>query len=111
MRWSVPRSTRSSTHSRTSGTMMIGHIRFRAEADIGVPAKPSVQPRFAGIVDAAGAGDADLAIGDVGLGQQHALLVGVEAEADIDAVEDQRRFVVVAGEQDGAAADSRPASR
>ena len=41
MRWSVPRSIRSITHSRTSGTIRIGHIRFSAEADIGVPAKPS----------------------------------------------------------------------
>jgi hypothetical protein len=41
MRWSVPRSIRSITHSRTSGTIRVGHIRFSAEADIGVPAKPS----------------------------------------------------------------------
>ena len=41
MRWSMPRSIRSTTHSRTSGTIRIGHIRFSAEADIGVPAKPS----------------------------------------------------------------------
>ena len=43
IRCSAPRSTRSITHSRTSGTIRIGHIRFRAEADIGVPAKPSVR--------------------------------------------------------------------
>ena len=42
MRWSVPRSIRSITHSRNSGTTSVGHIRFSAEADIGVPAKPSV---------------------------------------------------------------------
>jgi len=42
MRCSEPRSTRSITHSRTSGTIRIGHIRFSAEAVIGVPAKPSV---------------------------------------------------------------------
>ena len=41
MRWSVPRSIRSITHSRTSGTIRTGQIRFSAEADIGVPAKPS----------------------------------------------------------------------
>ncbi len=42
MRWSVPRSIRSITHSRNSGTTSVGHIRLSAEADIGVPAKPSV---------------------------------------------------------------------
>ena len=36
-----PFSIRSITHSRTSGTIRIGHIRFSAEADIGVPANPS----------------------------------------------------------------------
>ena len=111
MRCSVPRSIRSITHSRTSGTIRIGHIRFSAEADIGVPAKPSCQPRLARIVDAAGSGDADLAIADIGLGQQHALPVGIEAQADRDAVEDQRRFVVDAGQHDGAAAKAQPASR
>ena len=64
--------------------------------------KTERQPRFAGIVDAAGSGDADLAIADVRLGQQHALAVKIEAEADVDAVEDQRRLVVVSGEHDAA---------
>ena len=41
MRWSVPFSIRSITHSRTSGTIRTGHIRLSADADIGVPAKPS----------------------------------------------------------------------
>ena len=42
MRWSVPPSIRSITHSRTSGTIRVGQIRFSADADIGVPAKPSL---------------------------------------------------------------------
>ena len=41
MRCNWPFSMRSRTHSRTSGTIRIGHIRFSATADIGVPAKPS----------------------------------------------------------------------
>ena len=72
--------------------------------------KAELQPRLARIVDAAGAGDADLAIADIGLGQQYALLVGVEAHADRDAVEDQRLFALDAGQHDGAAAKARPAS-
>ena len=66
--------------------------------------KAKLQARLARIIDAAGSGDADLAIADIGLRQQHALLVGVEAHADRDAVEDQRRFAVDAGQHDGAAA-------
>jgi hypothetical protein len=41
-RCSVPPSTRSSTHSRTSGLMITGHMRLSSEAVIGVPAKPAV---------------------------------------------------------------------
>ena len=65
------------------------------------------QARLAGIVDAAGSGDADLAIADIGLGQQHALPVGIEAQADGDAIEDQRLLVVRSGEHDGAAGKSQ----
>ena len=64
--------------------------------------EPELQPRFTGIVDIAGPGDADLAVADVGLCQQHALLVGVEAHPDGDAIEDQWRFAVDAGEHDSA---------
>ena len=38
--------------------------------------------------------------------EQHALLVGVEAEADRDAVEDQRLFALGAGQHDGAAGEA-----
>ena len=50
------------------------------------------QARLRRIVDTPGSGDADLAIADVGLGEQHAALVGVEAHADGDAIENQRRL-------------------
>ena len=42
MRWMAPRAIRSITHSRSSGTIRIGHMRFKAPTDIGVPVKPSV---------------------------------------------------------------------
>ena len=54
--------------------------------------KAELQPRLTGIVDVSGSGDPDLAVGDIGLGEQQALLVGIEAQADRDAVEDQRWF-------------------
>jgi hypothetical protein len=66
-----------------------------------------LETRLVRIIDAAGTGDADLAIADIGLGEQHALPVGVELQPDRDAVEDQRRFIVGAGQQDRAAAKAR----
>ena len=72
------------------------------------PRKAERQARLRRIVDAAGSGDADLAVADVGLGEQHAPLVGVEAQADGDAIEDQRRlFGVDGGKHDGAAAEAQ----
>ncbi len=69
--------------------------------------KTERQARLGRIIDTAGTGDADLAIADVGLGQQHALFVGIEAHADGDAVENQRLFAVVCREHDGAAAETQ----
>src|SRR3984893_10316919 len=54
--------------------------------------KTERQPRLRRIVQIAGAGDADLAVADVGLGEQHPPLLGVEAQADGDAIENQRWF-------------------
>ncbi|MHC2407473.1 hypothetical protein ACVJGC_000064 [Bradyrhizobium diazoefficiens] len=68
--------------------------------------KAQREPRLAGIVDSAGAGDADLAIADIGLRQQEALVVGIEAQTDRNAVEDERRLVVDAAQQDRAAAEA-----
>ena len=53
------------------------------------------QARLCRIVDAAGSGDANLAIANVGLGEQHAPLFGVEAHADGDAIENQRGLLGV----------------
>ena len=64
------------------------------------------QARLLGIVDAAGSGDSNLAIADVGLGQQHAVLFGVEAQANGDAIEDQRWFAIGSCEHDGAATET-----
>ena len=64
------------------------------------------QARLLGIVNTAGSGDANLAVADVGLGQQHAVLFGVEAQADVDAIEDQRWFAVGSCQHDGAATET-----
>ena len=107
MRCSEPRSIRSITHSRTSGTIRIGHIRFSADADIGVPAKPSVRrgsPEYSTLpVPATPISPLLMSR----LRQQHALAVGIEAQADGDAIENQRLFVVGPGEHDGAAGKSQ----
>lgn len=42
MVWIEPARILSFTHSRSSGTISAGHIRFSADTDIGVPARPSV---------------------------------------------------------------------
>ncbi|MBA7481600.1 hypothetical protein ES707_17074 [subsurface metagenome] len=65
--------------------------------------KAKLQARLAGVVHHTGAGDADLAIGQIGLRQQHALAVDIEAKGDIDPVEYQRLLVLGAGQHDGAA--------
>ena len=54
-----------STHSRTSGTIRTGQMRFSADADIGVRRRTQRQPRLAGIIDRCRSRDADLAIADV----------------------------------------------
>ena len=65
------------------------------------------QPRLGGrIVERAGAGDADGAVGDIALGQNDPLAFDVEAHADGDAVEDQRRFALGARQHDGAAGEA-----
>ena len=65
------------------------------------------QTRLRRIIDAAGAGDADLAIADIGLGHQHALFVGVETHADGDAVEYQGLFAVIPRQYDGSATETQ----
>ncbi len=113
MRSTVPLRMCSATQAWTFGLMKDGHSRFIAATDMRVPAMPSARRGFAGgIIETAGDRESEIGVADFALLDVDALLVGIDAQAHLDPVEDERvRIARRRREHGGAAGDPEQPSR